>query len=183
MKKLPKKYDIRNAIYNYSSGETTIRLTIPQKDIEKSLKETQYSKHKWGSIDIKLIYKNGRPNFAYIPQESVLDKIRAEVERTAKEYDTFDDYRRTRGLWIALEIIDKYRKESEALEQKPQWIPVSEKLPEVGVTVLGITAFDDIYVADLYDVCGNKEWYANGCYDVPIVAWMPLPEPYKESEE
>ena len=41
----------------------------------------------------------------------VLDKIRAEIEQTAKDYDKFDDYRRVRGLWIALEIIDKYRKE------------------------------------------------------------------------
>ena len=46
-------------------------------------------------------------------QESVLDKIRAEIEQTAKDYDKFDDYRRVRGLWIALEIIDKYKAESE----------------------------------------------------------------------
>lgn len=41
----------------------------------------------------------------------VLDKIRAEIEQTAKDYDKFDDYRRVRGLWIALDIIDKYRGE------------------------------------------------------------------------
>ena len=41
----------------------------------------------------------------------VLDKIRAEIEHTAKDYDKFDDYRRVRGLWIALDIIDKYRTE------------------------------------------------------------------------
>lgn len=97
MKKLPKKYDIRNVIYNYSSGETTIRLTIPQKDIEKSLKETQYSKHKWGSIDIRLIYKNGRPNFAYIPQEPEFDTIKKEeVIKQLLELDT-DDYKITRS--------------------------------------------------------------------------------------
>lgn len=42
----------------------------------------------------------------------MLDKIRAEIEQTAKDYDKFDDYRRVRGLWIALEIIDKYKSES-----------------------------------------------------------------------
>jgi len=50
-----------------------------------------------------------------LKQESVLDKInkiRAEIEQTAKDYDKFDDYRRVRGLWIALEIIDKYMAES-----------------------------------------------------------------------
>jgi len=46
----------------------------------------------------------------------VLDKIRAEIEQTAKDYDKFDDYRRVRGLWIALDIIDKYKAESEDKE-------------------------------------------------------------------
>ena len=48
----------------------------------------------------------------YIERE-VLDKIRAEIEQTAKDYDKFEDYRRVRGLWIALEIIDKYKAETE----------------------------------------------------------------------
>jgi len=44
-----------------------------------------------------------------LEQQDILDKIRAEIEQTAKDYDKFDDYRRVRGLWIALEIIDKYK--------------------------------------------------------------------------
>ena len=43
----------------------------------------------------------------------VLDKIRAEIEQIAKDYDKFADYRRVRGLWIAIKIIDKYKAESE----------------------------------------------------------------------
>lgn len=42
-------------------------------------------------------------------QEPILDKIRDEIEQTAKDYDKYDDYRRVRGLWTALEIIDKYK--------------------------------------------------------------------------
>ena len=44
-----------------------------------------------------------------MPTVDVLEQIRAEIEETAKDYDKFDDYRRVRGLWIALDIIDKYR--------------------------------------------------------------------------
>ena len=44
---------------------------------------------------------------------TTLEKIRAEIEQTAKDYDKFDDYRRVRGLWIALEIIDRYTKGEE----------------------------------------------------------------------
>lgn len=67
-----------------------------------------------------------------------------------------------------------------------RWIPVSERLPEESITVIGTTKLDDIYKTELYDDCGEKKWYANGNFDVPIVAWMPLPNPYKaemESEE
>lgn len=65
----------------------------------------------------------------------------------------------------------------------PSWIPVSERLPEENISVIGTTKYDDIYETELYDDCGEKKWYADGCYDVPIVAWMPLPEPYRESED
>jgi hypothetical protein len=71
-------------------------------------------------------------------------------------------------------------------EKLNKWIPVSERLPEEGITVIGTTEFDDIYKTELYDDCGEKKWYANGNFDVPIVAWVLLPEPYKaemESEE
>lgn len=48
---------------------------------------------------------------ACIKSLTALDKIRAKIEQTAKDYDKFDDYRRARGLWIALEIIDKTESE------------------------------------------------------------------------
>lgn len=48
-----------------------------------------------------------------VEQESILDKIRNEIEQIAKDYDKFDDHRRKRGLWIAIDIIDKYKAESE----------------------------------------------------------------------
>ena len=41
------------------------------------------------------------------------EKVKTEIEQTAKDYDKFDDYRRVRGLWIALKIIDKHLKEVE----------------------------------------------------------------------
>lgn len=54
--------------------------------------------------------------FEALKQADVLDKIRAEIEQTAKDYDKFNDYRRVRGLWIALKIIDKCKAESEGKE-------------------------------------------------------------------
>ena len=62
-------------------------------------------------IEIKSMSKEQNYMRGYEDGKSdVLDKIRAEIEQTAIDYDKFDDYRRVRSLWIALEIIDKYRK-------------------------------------------------------------------------
>ena len=43
----------------------------------------------------------------------VPDKIRAEIEQTARDCDEYNDYGRMYGLQIALDIIDKYKAESE----------------------------------------------------------------------
>lgn len=67
--------------------------------------------------------------------------------------------------------------------ERNQWIPVSEILPIVGEDVLLCDLDGDIFIGYLhldggwgFDVSGNK--IKN------IMAWMPLPKPYKtESEE
>ena len=67
--------------------------------------------------------------------------------------------------------------------QQTNWIPCSERLPEENISVIGTTKYNDIYETELYNDCGKHKWYADGNYDVPIVAWIPLPEPYSESED
>ena len=101
------------------------------------------------------------------------------------------------------EAFDNARREAlsmaiEALEQESRWIPVSEGLPEkYGECLVMVSSFcgeivfkcsftTDLHKVDEYNFsehkCGfygiDSEW---GSYEInDVIAWMPLPEPYKE---
>lgn len=63
---------------------------------------------------------------------------------------------------------------------RQQWIPISEKLPELDEVVLATTTWNDITMAWRIDICN---WFIHegdtNAETNDIIAWMPLPEPYK----
>ena len=80
-----------------------------------------------------------------------------------------------------LELIERNEMAISALSEK--WIPVSEGLPEKGLAVLvWCPERKNIYCA-YYE---EKQWWIFGAYfekiTLDIVAWRPLPEPYKGDE-
>ncbi len=76
--------------------------------------------------------------------------------------------------------------EMPTLEQEPKWIPVSEGFPETNDDVL---VYDGYYIFIAWNYGSEKGHRWDSCDDYfvgssSIIAWMPLPEPYKaESEE
>lgn len=71
---------------------------------------------------------------------------------------------------------------------QPKWIPVSEKLPEEYVPVMVSTKLS-VFPEARYSKTFGWEWaYASDNNDWRrlnniVTAWMPLPEPFEESEE
>ena len=57
-----------------------------------------------------------------------------------------------------------------------QWIPCSVQLPETGHNYLYCTDMGTVHMGFYWDGLGFEYGFEHG-YD--IVAWMPLPEPYK----
>ena len=61
--------------------------------------------------------------------------------------------------------------------QRQVWIPCSERLPEMCAEVL-ISTHVGVYIGEKtaggYDIC--EEYWVS---DKAVLAWMPLPEPYK----
>lgn len=63
------------------------------------------------------------------------------------------------------------------------WIPVTERLPEVGRRVL---VTDGKHVSFGYNLLGGEEnlWYVQfPCNDDEVTHWMPLPEPPMRKEK
>jgi hypothetical protein len=80
------------------------------------------------------------------------------------------------------------------LLKQTEWIPVSERLPESSGVYIVSRWFSDgeesaiLVDANYYD--GNGDWYNDNRINWSrvlvtnrIVAWMPLPEPYKAESE
>lgn len=63
--------------------------------------------------------------------------------------------------------------EAPSVVVEPHWIPVTEKLPEYGTAVLTYNRDEEFEINHIIDD-EDGEWFYNG-----VIAWMPLPEPYK----
>ena len=87
-----------------------------------------------------------------------------------------------------LESIETLMAEGEIydIEYSP-WIPVSERLPEENRTVIASTEYG-VYPETQYTKEYGWEWAYESGADYwreleGVIAWMPLPEPYKGEEE
>lgn len=88
-------------------------------------------------------------------------------EGVAKAYDdTYD-------ITIHCESEEEQQKAIEQLKSL-QWIPCSERLPKYGEAVLTVNEDEDYEINHVIDE-DNGEWFFDDA-----IAWMPLPEPYKE---
>ena len=82
-----------------------------------------------------------------------------------------------RGEELGGKIYEEHKMILELLEQTT-WIPVSERLPEEDGRYLVTNSKNEVVVY-VYNSHGNSEEYYKRC----VVAWMPLPEPFKEEGE
>ena len=120
----------------------------------------------------------------------LLNDIHSQCCDTANILCTLDADKRCDALQMAIT----------ALQNQPVWIPVSERLPEKYWSYLvawkpcnmseeyvvkrsGVPHFYEILEYDPDDESGWIESIEQATGEYEILAWMPLPEPYRESEE
>lgn len=116
----------------------------------------------------------------------VLEKILEEIENHAIEFESFgmcDDY--VSVGWVK-EIIRKHM--DDATDTNDDWIPVEDGLPEEGQEVLAqfevsLRSMKKGLIKEIYiHVLFWENGYWNSFAGMPngkVVAWQPLPKPYK----
>lgn len=113
----------------------------------------------------------------YIDAERYINNLR-ELRTGDKDtvYEYYDD-----GIDVAISEAATF-----PATDIPRWIPVTERLPEE-VGLYPVTCFDGGRQIDLgqwcIDECGEGFWECDWCDSYSVIAWMPLPEPYKGGEE
>ena len=91
-----------------------------------------------------------------------------------------------RTITAHLNRLDAWMNEITGMEDKTEtkWIPCSERLPVLDEAVLATTAWNDITIA--WRV-GIDEWRIHegntNAETDDLIAWLPLPEPYKPQQE
>ena len=109
-----------------------------------------------------------------------LGKILEEIKAASRKMVTVKlplKYYRAIGTRKVEEIIRRYLEGEDAgTPENSRWIPVEERLPENGETAL-CTDGQDIYLVE-YDA----DWDAPFGDMDGIIAWQPLPEPYRPEE-
>lgn len=101
-----------------------------------------------------------------------------------EEKNAFEEYKPYKEIaFMTEEDFNEFQKVmefyAEYKDKASEWIPVSERLPEEGTY---LCTFDGELVGEeepFTGMCG----YHNGKWDEEcVIAWMPLPEPYKTNK-
>ena len=134
---------------------------------------------------------------------NVLEKILEEIEEEIRDSISFSE-QRADGLRKARDIIRKHmddlsRENSQENARLPRdndgWIPVEERLPEPSCDVLVQWEKYERYTDTIYTYM-DKMWFdsmdenGNAIFETiggtpngKIIAWQPLPEPYRPEKE
>ena len=110
-------------------------------------------------------------------------------ERLMQYADKYSGCYKYAGVYVKViqDMIEQLQEDLELDEKEDGWIPVSERLPEIKKNYLECYLVTDGRFCWMAYLASKKEWVFAECTDCKnkidwtnVVAWMPLPELYKE---
>ena len=116
-----------------------------------------------------------------ILRQAAIDALVAETiytEEELKEYYEANSHRNewVNGIYESIETV----KQLPPIQPEPHWIPVTERLPQAGKSVMICDVYGDICIGHRTQ-CQCGYYYPDFCEDKikDVRAWCELPEPYK----
>ena len=115
---------------------------------------------------------------------NVLEKILEEIEHEAMTNKEIGR-KQCEGMARAMNIIRSHMDEAE----NDNWIPVEERLPNQNGVYNVTRLIDDAFISDSVYFDGQDTWHNDNRvnharpYLTDIVAWKPLPAPYKPKKQ
>lgn len=84
--------------------------------------------------------------------------------------------------------LDIEREDIDDAPTEPQWIPCSERLPKYGKNVLitndkGNVSYGRFRGVEFWQEDGDAHWHWKHNTTEHVLAWMPLPEPWKGEQK
>ena len=143
--------------------------------------------------------KSDRTTDDCISREAAIDALDEQIEQCNKALCSFDISPKDEyAIKVERASLEAYKEQLENMpsaQSEQRWIPVTERLTENDNEVL-ITVWDaeDDYVEVYKGFYQEHEWWTQWCHgcskikDEPcgeniVIAWMPLPEPYRGGEK
>lgn len=113
----------------------------------------------------------------YLEKEKAIDTLARLYERIKREEHNQET---ANGVWRAMEAIaglgDAWIPASERLPKKPKENPLYDNKP-LELYLVSVKNTDCVIMA-----LWNGASFTDGWEKLDVLAWMPLPEPYKEAE-
>ena len=121
---------------------------------------------------------------------NVLEKILEEIKHEAMTNKEIGR-KQCEGMARAMNIIRSHMDEAKDINVPSNvgWIPVEERLPNLNGVYNVTRLIDDAFISDSAYFDGQDTWHNDNRvnharpYLTDIVAWQPLPEPYKPKKQ
>lgn len=132
---------------------------------------------------LKRYYQGKETEMGYLRKGMVINALREDMQDTQKCYEYYREKELIEFCYNCMErVIDRLPQYyPENAVEETRWIPCSERLPEDNTDVI-ICFYNGEVIGMRY--LGNGIF--QGVYEhttKAIVAWMPLPKPYREGED
>ena len=169
------KFTVDMFLFDPSTGET---FTEPRNDMDKTTIDACK-----GAIELL----EQEPCDDCVSRQAVLDLCDMNTKYKIP-YEYYENEKNWVRGWDDGRIINITKlKRLPSVIPQTRWIPVSERLPEENgqylVTVKNLTGYEQLYNNVFECEFFEKDWIFKGWKDNKVIAWMPLPQPYKAESE